>query len=118
MLQELSGRAHRVATGVAVAVDGRVATDASVATVTMRLLSEGDIDGYVATGVPLDKAGAYAIQDDSFGVVAGLEGCYCTVVGLPLWRLKGLLEQAGMRCLNPGVSFERCRDCPDRPPGA
>jgi predicted house-cleaning NTP pyrophosphatase (Maf/HAM1 superfamily) len=116
MLRELSGQAHTVVTGVAVALDGRVATDASVATVTIRALREEEIERYVASGVPLDKAGAYAIQDDGFPVVERLEGCYCSVMGLPLWRLKGLLEWAGVVCRSPDAAFARCRPCPDRLP--
>lgn len=115
MLRDLGGRAHTVVTGVAVAVDGRVIAEASVSTVTMRALSDRDIDRYVGTGVPLDKAGAYAIQHDGFPVVDRYEGCYCNVVGLPLWRLKGLLERAGVACDDPAATFERCGGCPDRP---
>lgn len=115
MLRALRGRDHSVVTGVAVISAGATKTDASIATVTMRPLSDRDIERYVATGVPLDKAGAYAIQHDELPVVAGLAGCYCNVMGLPLWRLKGLLERAGVQSGDPGATFERCGGCPDRP---
>jgi septum formation protein len=118
MLRELSGKTHAVVTGVAVAVDGHLESAASVSTVTMRALPDAEVDAYVATGSPLDKAGAYAIQDDAFRVVEGLDGCYCNVVGLPLWRLRGLLEGTTVRCADPGATFGRCRACPDRPSGA
>jgi septum formation protein len=115
MLRTLAGKSHRVVTGVAVAVDGRVQSDASVSTVTMRALTDPEIDAYVATGSPLDKAGAYAIQDDEFGLVESLDGCYCNVVGLPLWRLRTLLDRAGAPSADPGATFDRCQLCPDRP---
>ncbi|GAB4325473.1 MAG: Maf family protein [Dehalococcoidia bacterium] len=115
MLRDLSGREHRVVTAVAVArPGGKVASAVSVATVRLRALGEDEVRAYVASGIPLDKAGAYAIQHDEFPVVAAMEGCYCTVVGLPLWALRRLLEDAGIRCGDPGTTFERCRSCPDR----
>lgn len=115
MLEALQGRAHRVVTGIAVGHTGRLHADAAVSTVGMRSLSPEEITAYVATGSPLDKAGGYAIQDDP-GVVERLEGCYCNVVGLPLWRLTRLLEEQGVTCRAPDAAYERCRSCPDRPP--
>lgn len=114
MLRELSGRDHQVVTGVAVATAGHLLTDASVATVTIRPLTASEIERYVSSGVPLDKAGAYAIQDQVSAVVEGLRGCYCAVVGLPLVRARKLLERAGVACAEPAETFERCRECPDR----
>jgi septum formation protein len=114
MLRELQGRDHCVVTGVAVANGDSVETDTSVATVTMRPLTADQIDRYVATGVPLDKAGAYAIQHEAFPVVERLAGCYCSVMGLPLWRLWRLLRTAGIDCAMPDATYERCRSCPDR----
>jgi septum formation protein len=114
MLRALRGRDHQVVTGVAVAWDEQVRTDASMATVSLKPLSDDDVARYIATGVPLDKAGAYAIQHDAFPVVERLEGCYCNVMGLPLWRLRRLLGMAGAACADPTAAFERCRLCPDR----
>jgi septum formation protein len=88
MLRMLSGRTHTVYTGLALAT--RSASPRSVCTsrstdVTFRELSDDEIAAYVATGSPLDKAGAYGIQDD-FGAVfvSSVHGCYYTIVGLPL----------------------------------
>lgn len=115
MLRALAGREHRVATGVAVIVDGRVASDVSVSRVTLSALDDDAIEGYVASGRPMDKAGAYAIQDEDVPTVARFEGCYCGVMGLPLWRVKALLEDAGVACREPGEHLRRCLDCPERP---
>jgi MAF protein len=117
MLRELRGKSHGVVTGIAVAFDGRLVADAAVSIVTLRGLSDGEIDSYVASGRPLDKAGAYAIQEEEFAVVDALDGCYCNVVGLPLWRLSSLLARANVSCDDPAATDERCRACPDRPPG-
>ncbi len=95
MLNRLSGALHRVHTGVAVLAKSR--EEAAVATtgVQFHSMSEAEIDWYVATGEPLDKAGAYGIQAHGALFVAGLEGGYFNVVGLPLdllYRLVGRLD--------------------------
>jgi len=96
MLRSLSARTHRVYTGLALTwLSGRQASDSVGASVTMRPLSASDIDGYVATGEPLDKAGAYGIQGRGARFIERVEGCYYTVVGLPLARLSAMLEEAG-----------------------
>lgn len=95
MLALLSGRSHRVATGVAVARGTTVLSGLDVATVTFRALSADEIDGYVATGEPLDKAGAYAIQGGAKGFVSRLDGAVDTVVGLPVALTKALLSRLG-----------------------
>jgi septum formation protein len=95
MLGALRGRTHTVATGVAV-IDvehGREAVEVDVAHVTMRDYTDDEIADYVATGEPLDKAGAYAIQGAGRALVRDLEGRLDTVIGLPLHvagRLLGL----------------------------
>jgi septum formation protein len=94
MLGMLSGNTHTVYTGVAL-VDtetGRVNFAVKGTKVTFRQLGEKEIAAYVATGSPLDKAGAYGIQDD-FGAVfiSHIEGCYYNIVGLPLEMLYGML---------------------------
>ena len=97
MLRSLSGRTHWVYTGVAlIRLGGHQASDSVGASVTMRPLSEHDIDGYVATGEPLDKAGAYGIQGRGARFIERVEGCYYTVVGLPLARVSAMLEEAGL----------------------
>ncbi len=97
-LRRLRGKPHRVITGLAVvdAGSGRRAASHVVTAVRMRRYSDGDIAAYVARGEPLDKAGAYAIQDQQFHPVASYDGCYCNVIGLPLRALVNLLRRAGL----------------------
>ena len=98
MLRQLRGRTHQVHTGIVV-VDkdsGRWVTDVATVEVPMRAYSEAEVDAYVATGDPLDKAGAYAIQHPEFRPVAGLTGCYAGVVGLPLCHLTRALARVGL----------------------
>lgn len=100
MLRALSGRRHEVITAVALALgDGRdarlLAQDAVITAVTFRPLSAAEIADYVATGEPMDKAGAYGIQERGALLVAGIEGCYFSVVGLPLARLGEMLAALG-----------------------
>ena len=89
MLELLAGRTHRVVTGFAL-VDrpsGRFLTDVEVTDVTFRPLPREEIEEYVAGGSPMDKAGAYGIQDDYGAVfVTRIEGCFYNVVGFPLAR--------------------------------
>jgi septum formation protein len=98
MLAALSGRAHEVVTGVAVveAGTGREAGTAVVSRVMMRPYGAAEIDAYVATGEPLDKAGAYAVQGEGSRLVAGVQGCYRNVVGLPVTTVAGLLRDFGL----------------------
>jgi len=95
MLQRLGNRRHEVHTGFVLLnpVNGREYQGVSTAVVTMRPYSNAEIDAYVATGDPLDKAGAYAIQHPAFQPVAHLAGCYCNVMGLPVCDLIVALEQ-------------------------
>lgn len=99
MLGRLSGRAHEVITAVALALGDdppRVVADDHVATeVVFRALDEGEIERYVATGEPLDKAGAYGIQGRGAVLVRRVAGCYFNVVGLPLSRTWEMLREAG-----------------------
>ena len=98
MLRSLRGREHRVVTGVAVAdaSGSQVHVSSQVSTVTMRQYSDDEVDSYVASGEPMDKAGAYAIQDPAFRPAQRLEGCYTNVVGLPACLLVELLKEAGL----------------------
>lgn len=96
MLTSLSGRAHQVYTGVCVirvAPDGmEIRKDAACTHVSFRSLSEEEIDAYVATGEPRDKAGAYAIQGGAAAFVEGCEGSRSNVIGLPVGLLQQMLE--------------------------
>lgn len=94
MLAALRGRAHHVHTAVCVVdSDGREVSSVHTAAVTMRDYSEAEIERYIATGDPFDKAGGYAIQHPTFRPVAGLAGCYLGVVGLSLCDLIPLLRR-------------------------
>lgn len=99
MLRSLSGREHRVVSGLALAGPGRedLVSRHDTARVVFRTLTESDIAAYVATGEPLDKAGAYGIQGMGGALVTRVEGDYYTVVGLPLSGLVALLAAAGWR---------------------
>ena len=92
MLAALRGRAHRVLTGVALAVDGVIAWSTVVeTTVWMRAYSANEVERYVRSGKPLDKAGAYGIQDADFHPVERIEGCFSNVVGLPICEVRRAL---------------------------
>lgn len=96
MLTALSGRSHVVATGVAITGPGgrgrtRLVSDAAATRVRFRELTREEIHAYVASGEPLDKAGAYAIQGGARTFVAGLDGAEDTVIGLPLEVVRRLL---------------------------
>jgi septum formation protein len=94
MLRMLSGRTHRVITGVAIATAKGVEVAAEVTGVQFRTLSDEEIAAYVATGEPTDKAGAYGIQGLAAKWIPRVEGCYFNVVGLPLALVATMLEQA------------------------
>ena len=108
MLLLLSGRTHQVVTGVAV-VWGPASVEiaAEMTQVTMRTLSPQEVAGYVATGEPMDKAGAYAIQGYAGRWIPRIHGCYFNVVGLPLALVASLLEGAELRLasqLDPAIA--------------
>ena len=96
MLRLLRGRTHQVYTAVCVAQDGSLVARLSVSDVTMRPYSDAEIAAYVATGDPLDKAGAYAIQHPLFAPVAAWTGCYAGIMGLPLRLVGEMLAEAGL----------------------
>jgi septum formation protein len=98
MLRALSGRTHEVVTGLALvdAPSGREETLAVTTRVTMLDASDEDIAAYVATGEPLDKAGAYAVQGLGARLVARVDGCFTNVVGLPVETARRLLERWGL----------------------
>jgi len=97
MLQRLSGREHEVCTGVAVAHGGRVESGLERVRVRFRALDRRACDEYVDTGEPMDKAGAYGIQGFGSAIVEGIDGDYFAVMGLPVVRMLGLIEQFGWR---------------------
>lgn len=100
MLFALSGRAHEVLTGVAViSPEGQAETGAEITRVCFRSLDPAEIKAYVATGEPMDKAGAYGIQGRASLFVERLEGDYFNVVGLPLCRLGLMLKNLGVKLL-------------------
>ena len=114
MLRALRGKPHLVVTGIAVVSANGAASDVSAADVTLANLSDETVAAYVASGRPLDKAGAYAIQDEDVPTVYAFEGCYCSVMGLPLWRLRTLLATAGVVTREPHHALPRCAGCPER----
>lgn len=96
MLGLLAGRSHRVLTAVAVAGDGEVATRVSESRVWFRALDESEIRRYVATGEPVDKAGAYAVQGRAAAFITRIEGSYSGIMGLPLAETAELLRSHGI----------------------
>jgi septum formation protein len=96
MLRRLSGRSHVVCTGIAVAHGARTESAVEQVTVTFRELTDEDIVAYVATGEPMDKAGAYGIQGWGATIVERVDGDYFSVMGLGLRRLVALFERQGV----------------------
>jgi septum formation protein len=91
MLELLSGRTHAVLTGLAVVSARKVVRDVEITQVTFNQLNDREIAQYIASGEPLDKAGAYAIQGYAARWIPRIEGCYFNVVGLPIARTIALL---------------------------
>lgn len=96
MLRRLSGRSHVVMTGVAVCWGERTASGLEEVGVTFRDLGENDIERYIDTGEPMDKAGAYGIQGFGATIVERVDGDYFAVMGLALNRLIGLCRSLGL----------------------
>ena len=99
MLSALSGREHTVYTGVTVCRDDRMLTQHEATQVRFRPLSPREIQAYVDSGEPMDKAGAYGVQELGALLVEGIRGDYFNVVGLPLCRLGQMLSQFGVELL-------------------
>jgi len=98
MLRMLSGTEHRVLTGVCLLTPGSVPREdvrCEATRVTMKVLTEEEIAGYIATGEPMDKAGAYAVQGRASRWIPRIEGCYFNVVGLPVALVFEMLQVAG-----------------------
>jgi len=96
MLRRLSGRSHVVMTGVAVRWQGRVASGLEEVGVTFRALTDAEIERYIDTGEPMDKAGAYGIQGYGATIVERVDGDYFAVMGLALNRMVRLLRELGL----------------------
>ena len=111
MLRRLRGVRHRVVTGVAVidASGGRALAECMSSSITLRDLNDAEISVSINSGVPFDKAGAYAVQDEELRPAESWEGCYSNIVGLPLCRLSEMLKDMGFQ-LPP-------RDAMRAPPG-
>ena len=97
MLGMLSGREHTVITAVAVARGRKLRSAIEEVKVKFRRLREDEIEAYIATGEPMDKAGAYGIQGFGATIVERIDGDYFAVMGLPLVRLVGLMRDVGVR---------------------
>ena len=96
MLKQLSGKTHKVLTGIAVSYAGEMLAEVCETKVVFRDLTDEEIKNYVATGEPLDKAGAYGIQGKGAVLVEKIDGCYNNVVGLPLTRMQLILAKLGV----------------------
>jgi nucleoside triphosphate pyrophosphatase len=116
MLERLSGRSHRVLTGIALArlPDGLSRYEVAATEVRFSALEIAEIDRYVATGEPLDKAGAYAAQGAGGRFIERIAGCYFNVVGLPLSRVYQILKEFGWApergCSTPTSAAQAQRD--------
>jgi nucleoside triphosphate pyrophosphatase len=107
MLTALRGRTHQVYTAISLARHNGVNTRLSVSEVTFRNYGADEMMTYIASGDPLDKAGAYAIQHPNFAPVSRWDGCYTGIMGLPLKEVAALLEEAGFAIAHPVA--EVCR---------
>lgn len=99
MLRLLSGKTHTVVTGLAVIDAGTSEIKSTLVRTRVRFkpLSEEDIEVYIGTDDPMDKAGAYGIQGRAAAFIEGIEGCYSNVVGLPLSEMMDILKSLGVR---------------------
>ena len=95
MLRALSGKTHEVITGIAVTnnATGRTISSFERTEVEFKELSDREIDEYVASGEPIGKAGAYAIQGLASRFIPGIRGCFFNVVGLPVFRLNSMIME-------------------------
>ena len=96
MLSALSGNTHEVYTGVAVMSGGKINVEAEMTKVHFRQISAEEIRAYIATGEPMDKAGAYGAQGLGAVFVSGIDGDFFNVMGLPLCLLDSMLKKAGL----------------------
>jgi MAF protein len=118
MLRTLRGQTHDVVTAVALMPPGRrsILGRQPLTRVTMRDYTDAEIEAWIASGGPFDRAGAYAIQDAAFRPVQRYEGCYCNVVGLPLWPLVEMLRKTGLPVeVTAEQLLPQCAACPFAP---
>jgi MAF protein len=115
MLRALRDRTHQVLTGVCLHAPAGDSTVVVESDVRMRAYGDDEIDTYVASGSGADKAGSYGIQDEPFRPVAAVGGCWCNVMGLPLWTTyQVLLEMGLLPPRSPDRAYARCAACPLR----
>lgn len=117
MLTSLRGRSHRVVTAVMVVCDGMAASSVTSSDVVMREYSGVEMEAFIESGEPFDKAGGYAIQDEGFAPVSRLSGCYLNVVGFPLCEVMRLMSEleVDVRLKPDWRAPERCpNECPAR----
>ena len=116
MLARLRGNTHQVFSGVAVvdAATGKHLLASETTPVLMREYSDAEVEDYIASGSPMDKAGAYGVQDADFHPASSVQGCYSNVVGLPLCTLLDLLREMGYEATPkvPALLIESCTECP------
>ena len=107
ILRTLSGRLHMVYTGVTVCCGGQTLTEHEMTSVRFRTLTDADIIRYIATGEPMDKAGAYGIQGYGCLLVESISGDYYNVMGLPVCRLGRMLSRFGVDALAMAAEREQ-----------
>ncbi len=116
MLRLLRGREHAVITGITAlhAKSGRAVGTSKCTKVVLRRYSDQELEDYVRSGQPMDKAGAYAVQDPVFHPAARLDGCYLNAVGLPLCEVVASLKALGVPAkIRPDWQApEQCFECP------
>ena len=95
MLEYLRGRTHVVMTGLAVITSTKVVRDVEITQVMFNQIDDAEIARYISSGEPMDKAGAYAAQEDPIGLIEAIEGSRTNVIGLPMERLAPMLAQRG-----------------------
>jgi septum formation protein len=113
MLALLRNRTHEVFTAVCLVAPDRTRAAVVESEVRMRAYRGEEIEAYVAAGGGLDKAGAYGIQDEPLKPVERISGCWCNVMGLPLWTAWSMLREAGLQApRTPDEPLARCAACP------
>jgi septum formation protein len=92
MIKLLSGRIHRVISGFAIIYRDKIINDAVITIVKFRWLEDDEIRDYLDRSSYIDKAGAYAIQEDGAKLIEYIKGCYYNVMGLPIWRIMEVIK--------------------------
>lgn len=119
MLGDLRAREHTVITAIALMPRGTTQplSRHALTSVRMRAFSDAEVEASISSGEPFDKAGGYAIQDSNFVPVEAYNGCYCNVMGLPLWPVADMLRKTGLWPMPDDAQLlPQCADCPLRPP--